>query len=99
MQRVGRIVGRAAGPILKTYCDLRFLGSFGSAHQDRTLRNRGPWKGLDDLELTTLEWVDWFNHRRLLHRNGSVPPAEAGDRHYRQRGSGDQATTRTKQPA
>ena len=29
------------------------------------VRRQGPWRGLDDLELPTLEWVDWFNHRRL----------------------------------
>ena len=68
-------------------------------YKTELVRNRGPWKGLDDLELATLEWVDWFNHRRLLHRNGRVPPAEAEDRHYRQRDSGHQATTQTKQPA
>ncbi len=29
------------------------------------VRRRGPWRGLDDLELATLEWIDWYNHRRL----------------------------------
>jgi putative transposase len=42
----------------------------------------GPWRGLDDLELATLEWVDWFNHRRLLEPIGNIPPAEAEDRYY-----------------
>jgi putative transposase len=40
------------------------------------IRRRGPWKGLDDVEYATLEWVDWFNHRRLLEPIGHVPPAE-----------------------
>jgi len=40
------------------------------------IRRRGPWKGIDDVELATLEWVDWFNHRRLLEPIGHVPPAE-----------------------
>ena len=40
------------------------------------VRRRGPWKGIDDLEYATLEWVDWFNHRRLLEPIGYVPPAE-----------------------
>jgi len=30
------------------------------------IRNRGPWKNLDEVEYATLEWIDWFNHRRLL---------------------------------
>ncbi len=68
-------------------------------YKTELVRNRGPWKGLDDLELATLEWVDWFNHRRLLHRNGRIPPAEAEDLHYRQPDPGHQATTQTKQPA
>ena len=41
------------------------------------MRNRGPWRALDDLELATLEWVDWWNHRRLLEPIGKIPPAEA----------------------
>ena len=40
------------------------------------VRNRGPWRGLDDLEYATLEWVDWFNHRRLFEAHGQIPPAE-----------------------
>ena len=40
------------------------------------IRRRGPWKGIDDLEYATLEWVDWFNHRRLLEPIGYVPPVE-----------------------
>ena len=37
---------------------------------------RGPWRGREDLELATLEWVDWFNNRRLFGALGYVPPAE-----------------------
>jgi putative transposase len=37
---------------------------------------RGPWRGLDDLELATLEWVDWYNHRRLHGALDHVPPVE-----------------------
>ena len=37
---------------------------------------RGPWRGTEDLELATLEWVDWFNNRRLFAALGYVPPAE-----------------------
>jgi transposase InsO family protein len=40
------------------------------------IRRRGPWRGLDQVEYATLEWVDWFNHRRLLEPIGHVPPAE-----------------------
>jgi putative transposase len=40
------------------------------------IRRRGPWRGIDEVEYATLEWVDWFNHRRLLGPIGHVPPAE-----------------------
>ena len=45
-------------------------------YKTELIRRRGPWKGIDDLEYTTLEWVDWFNHRRLLEPIGHIPPAE-----------------------
>ena len=37
---------------------------------------RGPWRSLDDVELATLEWVDWYNHRRLHSACDHRPPAE-----------------------
>jgi len=40
------------------------------------IRRRGPWKGVEDVEFATLNWVDWFNNRRLLGPLGNVPPAE-----------------------
>jgi transposase InsO family protein len=45
-------------------------------YKTELIRRRGPWKGIDDVEYATLEWVDWFNHRRLLEPIGNVPPAE-----------------------
>jgi putative transposase len=45
-------------------------------YKTELIRRRGPWKGIDEVEYATLEWVDWFNHRRLLAPIGYVPPAE-----------------------
>jgi transposase InsO family protein len=45
---------------------------------------RGPWKNLDAVEYATLEWVDWFNNRRLLEPIGNVPPAEFEQAYYDQ---------------
>jgi putative transposase len=45
-------------------------------YKTELVRRRGPWRGIDDLEYATLEWVDWFNYRRLLEPIGHVPPAE-----------------------
>jgi transposase InsO family protein len=43
---------------------------------------RGPWKNLEAVEYATLEWVDWFNNRRLLEPIGNVPPAEFEQAYY-----------------
>lgn len=48
------------------------------------IHHRGPWMGLDAVEYATLEWVDWFNNRRLLEPTGNVPPAERERAYYRQ---------------
>ena len=48
------------------------------------IRRRGPWRTLEAVEFATLEWVDWFNHRRLLEPIGNIPPAEAEARYYAQ---------------
>ena len=48
------------------------------------IRHRGPWRNLDAIEYATLEWVDWFNHRRLLEPIGNVPLAELEMAYYRQ---------------
>lgn len=48
------------------------------------IRRRGPWRTLEAVEFATLEWVDWFNHRRLFEPIGNIPPAEAEARYYAQ---------------
>lgn len=47
------------------------------------IRRRGPWRGLEDVEFATLEWVFWFNHARLLAPIGYVPPAEYEAAYFR----------------
>jgi putative transposase len=44
-------------------------------YKTELIRRRGSWRGIDDVEYATLEWVDWFNHRRLLEPIGHIPPA------------------------
>jgi putative transposase len=48
------------------------------------IHRRGPWRNAEAVELATLEWVDWFNNRRLLEPIGNIPPAEAEARYYAQ---------------
>jgi transposase InsO family protein len=53
-------------------------------YKTEVIRARGPWRGMDDVEYATLEWVDWFNNRRLLQSIGDVPPAEYEAMYYRE---------------
>jgi putative transposase len=47
------------------------------------IRQAGPWRGLDDVEYATLEWVAWFNTQRLLEPLGYLPPAEYEEQYHR----------------
>jgi len=53
-------------------------------YKAEVIHRRGPWRGFEAVEFATLEWVDWFNNRRLLEPIGNVPPAEAEARYYAQ---------------
>ena len=55
------------------------------------IRARGPWRNIDDVEYATLEWVDWFNNRRILEPIGDVPSAEFEQAYYEQLESQPQA--------
>ena len=46
------------------------------------IHRRGPWRSFDAVEFATLEWVDWFNNRRLLEPIGNIPPAEKKENFY-----------------
>ena len=70
------------------------VGSVGEAYDnalaetviglDKTevIHKRGPWRNLDSVEFATLEWVDWFNNRRLLKPIGDIPPVEFEQAYY-----------------
>ena len=51
-------------------------------YKAEVIHRRGPWKSFEAVEFATLEWVDWFNHRRLMRPIGDIPPAEAEERYY-----------------
>jgi len=53
-------------------------------YKTEVIHKDGPWKGLDQVELATLDWVDWFNNKRLLSSVGDIPPAEYEENYYRQ---------------
>ncbi|MFB0493553.1 putative transposase [Methylobacterium sp. OAE515] len=49
-----------------------------------TIHRRGPWRSFQAIEYAKLEWVDWFNNRRLLVPIGKAPPGKAEARYYAQ---------------
>jgi len=51
-------------------------------YKTEVIYRRGPWRSFEAVEFATLEWVDWFNNRRLLEPIGNIPPAEAEERYY-----------------
>jgi putative transposase len=60
-------------------------------YKTELIKPGGPWRTQDQVEVATLEWVDWFNHRRLHEHCRDIPPAELEAAHYRH--------TRAQQPA
>ena len=51
-------------------------------YKAEVVHRRGPWRTFEAIEFATLEWVDWFNNRRLLEPIGFIPPAEAEERYF-----------------
>src|SRR4051794_36434785 len=56
--------------------------SINGLYKTEVIRRCGPWRSLEAVEFATLEWVEWFNNRRLLEPIGNMPPAEAEARYY-----------------
>jgi transposase InsO family protein len=52
-------------------------------YKTEVIRRCGPWRHLEAVEFATLEWVDWFNNRRLLEPIGNIPPVEFEEAYYR----------------
>ena len=52
------------------------------ARELQVLLGYTQWRNFEAVEFATLEWVDWFNHRRILEPIGNIPPAEAEERYY-----------------
>jgi putative transposase len=55
------------------------------------IRNSGPWRSIDQVELATAEWVDWWNHQRLHSAIHNLPPAEFQALYHHQRRGADAA--------
>jgi len=76
-------VNSSVGSVGDSY-DNALAETINGLYKTEVIRRRGPWRHIDAVEYATLEWVDWFNHRRLLEPIGDVPPAELEQAYYRQ---------------
>ncbi|WP_456319433.1 integrase core domain-containing protein [Lentzea tibetensis] len=56
--------------------------AFNSIFKAELVRNKGPWRGIDDLEIAVAEYIDWYNHRRLHGELGLIPPVEHETNHH-----------------
>lgn len=75
-------IGRwSVGSVGDSY-DNALAETMNGFYKAEVIWRQGPWRSLEAVEYATLEWVDWFNNRRLLEPIGNVPPAEAEAAYY-----------------
>jgi transposase InsO family protein len=86
MRYTDRLAGAGVAPSVGSRGD-----SYDCEHESviglfktEVIRRWGPWRHREAVEFATLDWVDWFNHRRLFGPIGYMPPAEYEARHYEQ---------------
>ncbi len=68
-------IERSVGTVGDSY-DNALAETVIGLYKTELIRRRGPWRNIDAVEYATLEWVHWFNSRRLLGPLGFVPPSE-----------------------
>jgi putative transposase len=73
----------SVGSIGDSY-DNALAETINGLYKAEVIHRRGPWRSFEAVEFATLEWVDWFNNRRLLEPIGNIPPAEAEAAYYAQ---------------
>jgi len=73
----------SVGAVGSSY-DNALAETINGLYKTELIKRRGPWRGVDQVEIATAEWVDWFNHRRLYEYCGDLPPAEMEAAHYAQ---------------
>jgi len=76
-------VDPSVGSVGDSY-DNALAETINGLYKAEVIWRRGPWRTFEQVEFATLEWVDWFNNRRLLEPIGNIPPAEAEARYFAQ---------------
>ncbi|MGF6483417.1 transposase InsO family protein [Paraburkholderia sp. JPY419] len=76
-------VESSVGTVGDSY-DNTLAETINGLYKAELIHRRGPWRRHQAIDLATLEWVDWFDDRRLFGPIGDIPPAEAEQAYYRQ---------------
>ncbi len=79
-------IAPSVGSVGDSY-DNALAETINGLYKAEVIRRNGPWRGIDEVEFATLEWVDWFNNRRLFGPIGNIPPAEFEAIYDQQRGA------------
>jgi transposase InsO family protein len=88
-----RIVGWRVSSSLRSDLALDALAeTIIGLFKTEVIHRRGPWRGFEDVEFATLEWVWWFNHQRLLEPLGYLPPTEFENNYEKTRTAPSAAT-------
>ena len=74
-------INPSVGSVGDSY-DNALAETINGLYKAEVIHRRSSWKTIETVELATLEWVDWFNNRRLLEPIGHIPPAEAEANYY-----------------
>lgn len=85
-------IAPSVGSVGDSY-DNALAETINGLYKAEVIRRDGPWRGIDEVEFATLEWVDWFNNRRLFGPIGNIPPAEFEAMYDRQQGAFDAVAT------
>ena len=65
-------------------CDNALAETIFGLYKTEVIRRNCPWRCFEEIEFATLEWVDWYNNRRLFGTIGNVPPTEFEERYSKQ---------------
>ena len=83
-ERLAEIGARpSVGTVADSY-DNALAEAVNALYKTELIKRKGPWRNVEHVELATLAYVEWFNHRRLHSEIGDIPPAESEDMYYRQ---------------
>ncbi|BAY00261.1 putative transposase for insertion sequence element IS986/IS6110 [Mycobacteroides stephanolepidis] len=74
-------IAGSVGAVGDSY-DNALAETINGLYKTELIKPRKPWKTVDQVEIATAEWVDWFNHRRLYQYCGDIPPAEPENAYY-----------------